>query len=121
MKFFSPYQPEFCNWAFNLPRDSPEIESVWNGIPIDTDVLITHGPPANILDVTFDKVHAGCPRLLKRVVEVKPKLHVFGHIHEGYGIHEMGPTLFVNASTCNFRYEPVQAPIVVELDSKKIS
>ncbi|CAF3340088.1 unnamed protein product [Rotaria socialis] len=119
LKFFgSPYQPEFCGWAFNLPIDSPQIAEVWSKIPNDLDVLITHGPPANILDTTFTGEHAGCPRLLTRVQQVKPRLHVFGHIHEAYGCVVHGSTTFVNASTCDFRYKPSQPPITVDLEVK---
>ena len=116
--YFSPYQPEFCDWAFNKPIDSEEIAEVWSKIPDDVDVLITHGPPANILDSTFSGTHVGCPRLLKRVKEVKPRLHVFGHIHEGYGIDEEDSTVFVNASTCDLSYRPKQKPRIVPLEIK---
>ena len=51
IKFYgSPHTPAFNNWAFNVERDSDEIEEIWNKIPNDTDVLITHGPPLGILD-----------------------------------------------------------------------
>ncbi|CAF0825256.1 unnamed protein product [Adineta steineri] len=118
LKFYgSPWQPAFCNWAFNIKRDSEEIRSVWNKIPLDTDILITHGPPYSILDSTKGKEHAGCKALFERVQIIKPKLHVFGHIHEGYGKQQDDDeqTIFVNASTCDLAYRPVQPPIVVEL------
>ena len=57
-------------------------------IPLDTDVLITHGPPFGILDRCYDDQRVGCEELLKAVKRVKPKLHVFGHIHENYGLLE---------------------------------
>ncbi len=41
----SPWQPEFHNWAFNLPRNSDIIKEKWDAIPNNTDILITHGPP----------------------------------------------------------------------------
>ncbi|CAF1152946.1 unnamed protein product [Rotaria sordida] len=121
LKFYgSPYQPEFNNWGFNLPIDSPEIKQVWSKIPDDVDVLITHGPPKNILDITFSGEHVGCAQLLARVKQIKPRLHVFGHVHEGYGRDEEDSTIFVNASTCNLGYRPCQPPIVVELEVKEI-
>ena len=92
---------------FNVPANSPEIKQIWSKIPNDVDVLITHGPPANILDLTISNEHAGCAQLLKRIKQIKPRLHVFGHIHEGYGREEQDSTIFVNASTCNLRYKPV--------------
>ncbi|CAF1342827.1 unnamed protein product [Rotaria sordida] len=119
LKFYgSPYQPEFCNWAFNLPIDSPEIREVWSKIPDDVDVLITHGPPKNILDKTRTGEHVGCAQLSARIKQIKPRLHVFGHIHEGYGRKEQDSTIFVNASTCDLRYRPSQPPIIVDLEVK---
>jgi Icc-related predicted phosphoesterase len=121
IKFYgSPWQPEFHNWAFNLPRGK-ELEEKWNMIPHDTDVLITHGPPATILDYTErDRVNVGCEELLKRLSEVKPKIHVFGHIHEGYGYKEHYGTTFINASTCTLRYNPTNPPVVVDFDGKSV-
>lgn len=116
--FLSPYQPEFCNWAFNVPHESPRMFEIWSKIPNNVDVLITHGPPKNILDGTYNGIAAGCSVLLKRVHEVKPRLHVFGHIHEAYGREEHNSTIFVNASTCAFNYRPTQPPIVVNLEAK---
>jgi predicted phosphohydrolase len=109
----SPWQPWFLSWAFNLQRGS-EIAAKWSLIPDDTDVLITHGPPARILDETRDGP-VGCEDLLRTVERIKPRLHAFGHIHEGYGAEVHGPTLFVNASTCTLRYRPKQIPVVVDL------
>ena len=116
IKFYgSPHQPEFFDWAFNLPRGGPQLARVWDLIPDDTDVLITHGPPLGILDQPFGRgEHAGCELLLKRVEEVRPKLHVFGHIHGGYGQQRVGDTLFVNASLCNEAYQPVNPPHVID-------
>jgi len=112
----SPYQPEFYSWAFNLTRNGPELARVWSLIPEDTDVLITHGPPAGILDQPFGKgEHAGCELLLKRVEQVRPKVHVFGHIHGSYGRTTVGETLFVNASLCDEHYDPVNKPHLIEI------
>lgn len=113
----SPWQPKFYNWAFNLKRDSDEIEEKWNMIPDDTDILITHGPPNGILDwVAHDFVHAGCERLIKRVYDLKPKVHVFGHIHQMYGYHSDNGTMFLNASVLNGRYDYKNKPIHIELN-----
>lgn len=122
VKFWgSPVQPEFCNWAFNVKR-GPNIRKYWDMIPDDTDVLITHGPPWGLLDQINpgrEVEHLGCGELLKAVRRVKPKLHVFGHIHGGYGSFKEGPTQFVNASLLNEAYKPVNAPIVVDFQSEK--
>lgn len=81
----SPWQPWFCDWAFNVQRGE-KMKEKWDLIPSDTDVLITHGPPHGILDKNYEGQPCGCEELLKAVQErVKPRLHIFGHIHEGYG------------------------------------
>lgn len=110
----SPYTPEFFNWAFMLPRGEA-LRAKWSRIPNDVDVLVTHGPPNKVLDLTVHGDHAGCEALAERVAELKPKLHVFGHIHEGYGIRDDGSTRYMNASICTFDYRPKNAPMVFEL------
>ncbi|KAG8774415.1 hypothetical protein FRC12_001984 [Ceratobasidium sp. 428] len=66
---------------------SPErARAVWEDIPLDTDILITHGPPIHHLDMTRGSKSAGCPALLDKIRRVQPILHVFGHIHESRGI-----------------------------------
>lgn len=116
LKFWgSPASPEFCNWAFNYRRGA-HINRIWQQIPDDTDVLITHGPPAGIQDWVKPKTASlGCRDLLHAVIRVKPKLHVFGHIHGGYGEWQGTTTHFVNASLLDERYRPVNQPIVVDL------
>ncbi|CAF1425344.1 unnamed protein product, partial [Rotaria sordida] len=102
LKFYgSPYQAEYNNGAFNLPINSIEIKEAWSQIPKDVDILITHGPPTNILDENIRGIHVGCAQLLARIITNKPRLHVFGHIHEAYGRIDQGSTIFVNASICN--------------------
>lgn len=111
----SPWQPEFCDWAFNLEKPE-ELREKWDMIPDDTDVLITHGPPYGILDKNDMGGHCGCREMLKTIQErVRPRVHIFGHIHEGYGSYFDGTTLFVNASTCTVDYDAENAPIVVDL------
>lgn len=107
-----PRQPWFYNWAFNVPRD--QMRSVWEKVPTDVDVLLTHGPPLGIGDFTRGQ-HVGCEFQRKWIEEVKPKLVVCGHIHTGYGVYQLGSTMVVNASICNHKYQPVNAPIVVTL------
>ncbi len=113
----SPWQPWFFDWAFNLQRGD-EIRAKWDLIPQHTDVLITHGPPMGVLDLTFRQEPVGCADLLEAVERVSPQVHVFGHIHEAYGQGAEVPghdTIFVNASICTLDYQPVNAPIVVDL------
>jgi Icc-related predicted phosphoesterase len=93
----SPWTPLFCDWSFMLSE--PELAAKWALIPPGVDVLITHGPPFSFLDWTNRNEHAGSSTLLDRVHEVKPRFHVFGHIHEGAGRAEFAGTIFLNAST----------------------
>jgi len=130
VKFYgSPWTPEFFpeNWAYQLYPDKAEL--LWGAIPEETDVLITHGPPCGVLDAVrpfgrYDRTNAGCPELMKRVKELKPKVHAFGHIHHEYGYRKLAnpavPTLFVNAAICNANYNPVNKPIVVDTDTWEI-
>lgn len=93
IKFFgSPVTPYFHGLAFNERRGKP-ISKVWQNIPNDTDILITHGPPFGILDNNL-----GCEELRKYVDRIQPKLHIFGHIHERNGTEQKQSTLFVNAA-----------------------
>jgi hypothetical protein len=115
IKFWgTPWQPEFYNWAFNLPRGE-KLKEKWDLIPVDTDILITHGPAFGKLDyVDYNKINVGCEELLKRVEEIKPKIHVCGHIHGGRGYVFDGNTHFINASILNDRYEFRNKPITVD-------
>jgi Icc-related predicted phosphoesterase len=111
----SPYQPEFCGWAFNLPRGE-KLAQKWAQMPDKVDILITHGPPAGILDkVPYGNESVGCEDLFKRIMQVRPQLHVFGHIHHSYGIQHFDGITFVNAAICTEQYRPTNEPIVIEL------
>ena len=110
----SQIQPEFFNWAFNRERGAA-IKKHWDLIPTDTDILITHGPPYKILDLTTKGTYSGCKELKKKVFSIQPKLHVFGHIHEGYGTTTINKTLFINASLLNEKYQSAHIPIVIDL------
>jgi len=110
----SPWQPEFCDWAFNLARGA-ECRDKWKQIPQETDMLITHGPPLGHGDKNSERVSVGCADLADRIKHVKPRLHLFGHVHEGYGCTADGQTLYVNASNCDHSYRTSHLPIVVDL------
>lgn len=117
VKFWgSPWQPEFCDWAFNLPRQGEALDHAWSLIPVDIDVLITHGPPWGVLDRVKDSAPLGCELLAARVLQVRPKVHIFGHIHYSAGEAFKDGVHFVNAAICNERYRSINKPIVVDLD-----
>ena len=114
----SPWQPEFCSWAFNLPRNGDEMKARWDAIPNDTDILITHGPPFGYLDIPGGQsIRVGCEMLRHRIDEIKPKIHVFGHIHGSAGYYFNGHTHFINASVLDDQYRYVNAPVNIEWDS----
>ncbi|PVI07283.1 Metallo-dependent phosphatase [Periconia macrospinosa] len=96
--YASPYQPEFCDWAFpywrNQDRYNPPHQTTPNAVPIaenpvpdfpQIDVMMTHGPPMGVRDETYNDEHVGCEHLLRAARRCRPRLHCFGHIHEGWG------------------------------------
>lgn len=103
--FGSPYTPTFNDWHFNVSRT--KLGRYWEDIHDEIDVLITHGPPKTILDLAYDKYrcleYCGDGALLKRVLQKKPKIHCFGHIHNNSDCLNQGERIyndikFINAS-----------------------
>ena len=123
VKFYgSPWQPKFCDWAFNLGSVS-ELAAKWDRIPEDTEVLVTHSPPHRIFDLSEHEERMGCVALRHRVLRGLPKLklHTFGHVHPAYGGREHvrksdgRATMFCNAAICNSFYLPTHKAIEVDL------
>ncbi|NQD69434.1 metallophosphoesterase [Sphingobacterium shayense] len=110
----SPITPWFNNWAFNRLRGE-DITKHWALIPSNIDVLITHGPPQGILDRTTEGVITGCADLLHTVKLIKPSFHIFGHIHEGYGMEQSEQTTFLNASILDGHYQVRNQPFNIEI------
>jgi predicted phosphohydrolase len=108
----SPWQPEFNDWAFNLPRGEA-LARKWALIPTGIDVLVTHGPPHGIGDWCGDPGRQGCKELLAAVRRVRPLLHVFGHIHQDGGFWREEGVCFANV-TC---WECERAPTVLDVDA----
>ncbi|KAI0048207.1 Metallo-dependent phosphatase [Auriscalpium vulgare] len=100
----SPAAPRYAPGSFQYKRpeeakgrrihwqriDSPVLtrasSAIYQRIPHDTDILLTHTPPHRILDLASKGVHAGCPYLSDALAGLPDcRLHVFGHIHEGHG------------------------------------
>lgn len=116
IKFWgSPVTPPFMNWAFM--RTPEKIKPHWDAIPDDTDVLITHGPMYGVLDYTEinGAGSVGSKELVDAIERVKPKYHIFGHIHDMYGIKEVDNVIHINASVLNGRYIPVRAGHIIDL------
>lgn len=116
----SPWQPEFNGWAFNLPRNSAQIWEKWLLIPENTDILVTHSPAYGKLDTTEwnRSMPLGCEMLAQRIAQVKPKIHVCGHIHSGYGYHFDGTTHFFNAAILGESYQYQNKPLTFDWDKE---
>ncbi|PSK36140.1 hypothetical protein B9Z65_5955 [Elsinoe australis] len=111
--YASPYQPEFCDWAFAYQKNEDRFNAPEHSLsdatniathPVDPapgathgrsntiseiDIMVTHGPPYGRLDFTTHGMKVGCPHLLAAVSRVRPKIHAFGHIHEGWGVERI--------------------------------
>jgi Icc-related predicted phosphoesterase len=86
-------------------------------IPADTDILITHGPAWGYVDQVIGRTdHLGCELLADRIKEIKPKIHVCGHIHSGHGYVFEDGTHYFNASILNEQYQYGQKPITFDWD-----
>lgn len=122
VKFWgSPITPDFWpqHWAFNCPRGA-KIRTVWNQIPDDTDVLITHGPPAHRLDWCVNGNLVGCEDLTYHIQRVSPIFSLFGHIHESYGVEQTIDCTYANASLLNENYELKNSPLEFKINNEYI-
>ena len=115
LKFWgSPVTPWFHDWAFN--RVEEKINEHWNLIPVDTNILITHGPPYLTLDATKSGLRVGCTELANKIEGLSDlKVHVFGHIHEADGIVERDGVIYVNASILDLYYEVKNSPVILHV------
>jgi|JI9StandDraft_2_1071091.scaffolds.fasta_scaffold03007_2 Icc-related predicted phosphoesterase len=123
--FGTPFTPKFFNWSYMRSRE--ELDFVWQTIPDQVDILISHGPPKGFLDVTCDMhtrapIHVGSNSLTKHVTQrIKPMIHAFGHIHDEKEIRNFGHVLdkgtnFINCSCCDVANQLVNHGFVVQLD-----
>jgi Icc-related predicted phosphoesterase len=122
----SAIQPWFHNWAWNRHRGA-EIKRHWDLIPVDTNILVTHGPPYGVLDevVRADGSSynppnlAGCEELAKKILDLKQlDLHFFGHIHCGAGQKHVNGVSYYNASICDEMYMPSNPITVVDYEKE---
>lgn len=132
----SPMTPSFRGMRKGLTfntNDAKEAKKVWQGIPKKTDILMTHGPPNGIRDEVYRSISTGYDiqegstykigdlmvencgdiMLLDKVNKIKPKYHMFGHIHSGHGVYETKDTMFINASVLDNSYNHVYEPTVI--------
>ncbi len=120
VKFWgSPWQPEFMNWAFNLPINGTELKQKWQAIADDTQVLITHGPALGHLDMGSPQKRAlGCELLRQRLAQLPQlKLHLFGHIHEAYGVKQVDQIHFYNSAYLNVQARFGDYPPIIDFSS----
>jgi len=116
----SPITPSFgYGWAFNKDRGY-DINQIWNRIPNDTDIVITHGPIHSYCDRT-DRggLNVGCEQLYHRLNEVQPQLHFSGHIHEAYGYRQTNWGYAFNGCNCDLSYLVNNKPMTFEYDFLK--
>lgn len=134
IKFFgSPWTPFFFNWAFNAGRDpveashtfKPFIGDLWKDIPLDTQILVTHGPGLGTLDEVLDRrtgriQNVGCAELTKKIAELKDlKIHAAGHTHLMGGKYlDIGNIKYINAAICDDNYNPTREPVVIDYEDK---
>ena len=85
-------------------------------IPEDTDIVITHEPPSMILDESAGENWGNIP-LFKRMMEVKPRYHLFGHAHEGYGTIKQDDIIFSNGAILDDFYHISHQPKVFLIDT----
>jgi Icc-related predicted phosphoesterase len=129
IKFYgTPHQPYFCGWAFNVP-DNEKLINIYQMIPDDVDVLLTHCPPYGILDQSHKpnysnptgEEHLGSMELKevlaqKQLTKTQPRVVAFGHIHgDGGKKMQIGDTLYINASLCDENYDPVNNIVIIDL------
>jgi Icc-related predicted phosphoesterase len=125
--FCSAWTPWFHNWAYNAARtledakrmQIPYIKDKWKDIPQDTEILVTHGGPHGILDMTYQvdgvtpRGRVGCESLMDRIAQIPTlKHHIFGHIHSSYGEKEFRGIKFYNAANCGETYT-IDNPVTV--------
>lgn len=117
LRFYgAPWQPAFHGWAFNLPRGAALAEK-WARIPAGIDVLITHGPPAGFGDDIEIVGRTGCADLRARIEQVRPRLHVFGHIHMDGGLWTHEGMVIANVTS----WECQRAATVIDIDADAVT
>lgn len=126
--FCSAWTPWFYNWAYNAVRQregatkkNPYIGDLWKDIPLDVDVIATHGPCHGFHDLVYQvdgvtpRERVGCDLLLQKVMQTNAKVIISGHIHSGHGFQEFNGKQFYGVSICDEMYYPSYKPTEIEL------
>lgn len=123
----SPYTPrgngEDLDGFWGFSPHSRDMNEHWAKIPNNVDILVTHTPPYGKLDKDIYGHNKGCKYLRFQVQEKKPKLHLFGHVHEARGMTWDSNTVYMNSSILNATFTRTNIPqtIGIDLVSKSIS
>lgn len=115
--FGSPWSAAFHAdyWAFNALKNGIIAQKLYDQIPDDTGILITHGPSFGNLDRTMTGINCGDEILLEKILKIKPKFCLTGHIHEEYGQKTVDGITFINSSIMTLGYEPINLPQIFEI------
>ncbi len=117
--FGSPYVPPINgHWAFE--REDEDRERLWKQVHQPMDILITHTPPFGIRDRMDPRsnafaYHIGCKYVNELTFKFKPKVHIFGHNHEGHGLDMIDGTIFANVAICTMDYKPTNPITVIDI------
>lgn len=114
--FGTSFQPFIGRWAFGV-KDNLDLYEKYRQIPIETEILLTHCPPKGILDFHSLYGRLGSKALTLALKELPNlKAHLFGHIHEAYGLDYKNKVWYSNAALCNEDYEVANEPRIIELE-----
>jgi len=106
--FGAPWVPDLDGHAYFVSNS--DLKSKWAEIPNNTDVLITHTPPAGIMDKSSSGLKFGCPYLSTALDSLSPRLHCFGHVHASSGVLRKNDTMYINASMVNRKHKIIHKP-----------
>lgn len=110
----SSYSPLFSDWAWMKPDNY--LKEIWDGIPKGTNIVVTHTPCYGILDQVLLKMESVGSRTLKdKIKEIKPAIHLCGHIHESAGRYTDEKTNYFNVSVLDDMYQLVNEPTIMEV------
>lgn len=115
----TPYNPICFDYGFQ--REESELKEIYEKIPVDSDIVMTHTPPHGILDKCNSGDIAGSPSLRDILLnKVNNKVSVFGHIHEAHGKQKIGEKLFLNSAIVDTSQPPhvVKSPYVFKMNKK---
>lgn len=114
----APWVPDLDTHAFFA--NSQALHMAWSKIPGDVDVLITHTPPAGMLDISSRGLTLGCPHLAERLKSLRPTLHCFGHVHASSGQRKCRGVTYINASSVNSNFEIANPPFEFEISPQTL-